>query len=76
MTDYVIATGVSTMRATVGDDTKVTDSTGGMLTGLTERQLRKMVTDHHWTMIKLGDDEPKDKDEEEDHPAPKKKGSR
>jgi hypothetical protein len=74
MTDYIIATGLGAIRATVDDNNMVTDSTGGNLTGLSLKQLRRILTDHHWTMTKVGDEEAKDKDEEEDHPAPKKKG--
>jgi hypothetical protein len=60
MHDYVIATGLSTIRAAVDDANKVVDSTGGMLTGLTLKQVRRMCVDHKWTMAMVGDDDAKE----------------
>jgi hypothetical protein len=73
MEDFVITTGVSVMRATVGEDGRVSDSTGGMLTGLTMKQLRHICNSHKWSMDRVNEPEPEVEEEPE---PPKKKGAR
>jgi hypothetical protein len=76
MTEYVIATGLGVFRATVDDNNKVTDSTGGMITGLTLKQVRTMVVSHKWELLKVGDEDAKENEAEaeaEEHAHHQKK---
>jgi hypothetical protein len=71
MEEYIIVTGLSAIRATIDQTGRVTDSTGGLLTGLTIKQLRHVCNSHKWSFERVG--EPESEPEPEVEPAPKRK---